>query len=229
MDYNFSVTSGSLIVSDPSYQINSTHNIKIENAKNGTWLARIVLDKHYIEDYVSEIVCYHSDHQWGNWEKLEKEIHVDSGQVVVFDFSHFRNDDDAQDFVYKCPDSPLIDSEEPGSKWYNMCCDVTLSSSGCAFPFGAVCTSGFGDGAYEVFVSKTGDEVTGIRIVFISHQDSYFCCPICGKFVDEENYCSRCDAFFDDVHCSECGGLLDYDGVCPNHCKRDKDDRENDD
>lgn len=79
--------------------------------------------------------------------------------------------------------------EQDNEKWYSMCCGKTLgvltepgeyekddmmikSYQGGIVPYGCVSRSGYGDGGYPVYVMKVNDEVVGIKVVFISDEES---------------------------------------------------------
>jgi hypothetical protein len=53
-------------------------------------------------------------------------------------------------------------------------------------------------------------------------------CPECGNQLDEDNYCSECCEFFEDVEnlCPNCGSELDEDNYCSECCEFIKDDYE---
>jgi len=53
-------------------------------------------------------------------------------------------------------------------------------------------------------------------------------CPECGNQLDEDNYCSECREFFEDVEnlCPNCGSELDEDNYCSECCEFINDDYE---
>lgn len=92
-------------------------------------------------------------------------IGVDSGQAGFFDSKHYKNDKDTKNK----PLADYIDINGEGDKWYAMVCNITIDTKLNAgiLPFGAVSSSGYGDGEYEVIVNYYGKEVGSIEIIFI--------------------------------------------------------------
>jgi len=91
-------------------------------------------------DRIARVVVEHVEHAGAaGYQKLDFEVGVDSGQAGVFDLSHYWNDSVAPEVA-------------PEEVWYSMCCAVTLSEcSAGVVPFGAVSSSGYGDGGYDGF------------------------------------------------------------------------------
>jgi hypothetical protein len=161
MDKIFKITSGTMVCSDPCYQIPTWCQGVISNVKNGLWEAGIeTLDAGTWGERISLLWVFNIDAVINDptiktriekYEGVELSFSggVDSGQFGFFDLSHYRNDDSAKDLVkHNFGDNYDI---ENGDAWYRAMCHLTLDepSWGVA-PFGVVSSSGFGDGAYLV-------------------------------------------------------------------------------
>ena len=84
---------------------------------------------------------------------------VDSGQCGFFD-DLFYGDDDV------CKNMEI--TVDYGSPWYNMCCDTTLSEEKCGVvPYGAVSSSGVGDGAYGLYYMLKDGQVVAAMLQFM--------------------------------------------------------------
>jgi hypothetical protein len=99
-----------------------------------------------------------------SWQRQKALIGVDYGQVGVFDTKYFRRDEVVPK-EYRWKKKPL----EPENPWYSLCCDQTLDSvEAGVIPFGAVSSSGFGDGVYEWdLLRDRNGEAVAIRVVFV--------------------------------------------------------------
>ncbi|MBK8989453.1 MAG: hypothetical protein IPM39_25905 [Chloroflexi bacterium] len=84
----------------------------------------------------------------------------------MFDAAHYRDDSLAKQFPVS---EPLV-AEEP---WYSLCCDRTLGEERAGvIPFGAVASSGYGDGVYQAFGLRDGEgRIMGVMIVFITEEE----------------------------------------------------------
>lgn len=166
---NFSQTSNKMAVSDPCYDLGTDKEIRgeLEGVKPGTWNAYIL--KGDLEGWgnrVCELQIFHesTDAEAGyasTWMKIQDfEVGVDSGQAGFFDFE-------------KYPFGNLGKYGEKGS-FYNEACELTLESNraGIIREFGAVSSSGVGDGCYDCFVMKNErDEIIGAKIIFIDSNE----------------------------------------------------------
>lgn len=84
-----------------------------------------------------------------DFKPLDFDGGVDSGQFGFFDKDFYRNDESAKDLP-KADFGVNYDREE-GDQWYRACCKLTLGEEGYGvLPNGAVSSSGYGDGSYEV-------------------------------------------------------------------------------
>lgn len=214
----FEIVSGTILVSDPCYEKDGFLQLKLENVRKGFWtMSTDRTDEGSWGKRVAELICLANNSNGDCWE-CAGAIGVDSGQAGIFDEKHYRDDAAVVGQTLLHEDSPIIWVNKDGDDWYNLCCDKTLHKEyegGGVIPFGAVSSSGFGDGQYDVFVRKNAKgEITGVKIVFLTDEEVNEC-PHCGGDCDSGGYCGECDAYEDDKSCGKCGDLLDYDGVCP--------------
>jgi len=227
MNNTFEIQTGKVYVSDPCYEVGTWCQLHLEKVRTGTWQMDMEHDDHEV---VSALVCRHIDCRYPLFGELAGEIGVDSGQAGVFDSQYYKSNKVAQGIELTSEDSPIVDEDsdeyEDGGAWYNLCCDKTLGDEcGGVIPFGALSSSGYGDGGYNVWVAKENDEIVGIKIIFVEEPENGYC-PHCGGDLDSSGYCDGCSAYEDDEKCYECGEFLDYDGVCPNHCDEEDEDDE---
>ena len=165
----FELTEKSVIVSDPCYKIRTWCQGKLDNVKTGDWNAMIVKND---DERIAELVVYHSCLEdlkllEGKWEEQPFDIGVDSGQAGFFQESVYRNNNTSLDY----PDYFRGEPEYEGSRWYGVCCDVTLSSVGAGvIEGGVVSSSGYGDGCYTLYTVEEDGEVIAMKIVFIEEE-----------------------------------------------------------
>ena len=169
---NFKIESGKVIVTDPCYEIDE-QNI-LENVKNGNWNIFLnVVNANSWGKRVKEIIVQHdSCNTAKNWENAKINVGVDSGQAGIYDV-HFYRDDSVVDNM---TDKDRMYTEEKiceNEPWYSWNCDRTLSKEfGGSIPFGAVSSSGFGDGCYDCFYQQNEKgEIDAIKIVFINDDE----------------------------------------------------------
>jgi hypothetical protein len=159
----FNVTSGKMVCSDPCYEIPTWCQGIVENVKNGKWEAGIASsDEGSGRERISHLWVYNLEAAINN-PNLVREIEtyqghelgfvggVDSGQFGFFDFDHYRNDESAKDLKKYDFGGDYISPKESGEEWYHAACNLTLGDeSWGVLPFGAVSSSGYGDGSYMV-------------------------------------------------------------------------------
>ena len=123
-------------------------------------------------------------------------IGVDSGQMMLVDPCYVR------DWV----DTPNLSLNNNGSHYdgefsYGGACAATLSDkqAGILGEFGsaAVCATGFGDGAYAVYVTYSdqgawGKRISEMRIVFIGDDED-----------DDDEVCFYCTSEYCDGECED--------------------------
>lgn len=151
----FSVSSERLRVTDPCYSVTTWCSGSLP-VKPGTYTAAV--KRHAFKGdngfkRITELLTWHesSNQEQAALTSLDSGIHVgvDSGQAGFFDAERYPSDGS--------------DDEA----FYNLCGDHTLGfRSAGVIDFGAVASSGFGDGGYQCFVDSK-EVATAARIVFI--------------------------------------------------------------
>ena len=177
----FEVESGILVVSDPCYNLGSNWNFELENVKCGIWeafaqysdeddfgirIAALGVKQIDQEMDISEMELednYYIDDDIFDW--INDRIGVDSVQVSIVDKKYYRNDEELQD--YTC------DFTFGDSKWYNLCCNKSLSEESAGMiPGGVVSESGFGDGCYEAALHVNGfGKIDMVTVYFIGDEE----------------------------------------------------------
>jgi hypothetical protein len=116
----FEVKSGAVFVSDPCYKLDTWCAKKLENVRNGKWLATVEYSNEGSWGIrVARLVAWHSDlgtnpEALEFFESISGTLGVDSGQMSIFDYDKFKGDSD--------------DVSEDGSDpraWYMKACDLT--------------------------------------------------------------------------------------------------------
>lgn len=174
---SFVTDSGELVVADPGY---SQDDIKADGAiagrvkrvKKGVWTLSVRYDSSEGESRrCSELLVKHESvtSAKGLLKNPQKgTISVDSGQAGVFDALHFRDPNVVpKDHAWK--DKPTA----PDDLWFSLCCEQTDGAADAGvIPYGAVASSGDGDGSYTwvVYRNKLGDAVA-VRIIFTDEDD----------------------------------------------------------
>lgn len=169
----FKIVSGKMVITDPCYTLPTWCQGVVENVRNGVWTADVEIDSQ--SGRVSAIYCYNNEAYIQNNSlagflaaapHLPFVIGVDSGQAGFFDYDHYRNDD-------SIGDSPLADYISNG-KFYAACCACTYNDKDHSvrfgtIPYGAVSSSGYGDGSYNCqgLTDISGNEYIAFRIEFI--------------------------------------------------------------
>jgi len=213
---SFEVISGTIVASDPCYEIPTWCQGLIENCKKGKWNAEIV--KSDEDDWgvrsAELIVCKDGEKglTFDNWKMQDFEAGVDSGTFGFYDIDHYRDDSIVTDDMFEMNDvisvpdlnkedgireyhvhksswRPRKDDDEDGNRWYHINGAKTLGcnapvgiykdvkdvkmSLGGVIPFGAVSSSGFGDGGYTCYTIENEDgQVVAIKVVFIGEDEN---------------------------------------------------------
>lgn len=213
MTATFEVISSKVVISDPCYDKISDPstgsgfvlNLSLD-ALNGTWVATSEIH----EGRVYNFMTHHKETDLSTLEWIEAGMAcVDSGQAGVFDASHYRDDQ----VVGNTSISTYIHIDEPGDRWYAMCCEHNNET----LPYGYVSHSGWGDGCYPVFVKKTTEgQVVAVMIIFIDEDDDESTSEeeeenSCDSTTDEEENCENEDSLTeeDEKHITLSMELLD--------------------
>jgi len=140
----FMLEGNELIVTDPYYGLEEETDLQLilSNVKSGSWNATII----YTEDeWVKQLLVFEGDKKRsGKWHRQDQPISTDSALAGIFDRTAYRQNQ-AMEFetVVSADDQAGIVS------------------------FGAVSTSGFGDGLYDVDIQyDVSRQIVGVRIDF---------------------------------------------------------------
>ncbi len=161
----FEIASGEAIISDPCYTPDSFCEYRLECQKGqytafvlkkdaGNWGERIFELEAILSSKASS----------SNWKEVPNiGIGVDSGQAGIFDATKY------------CKDEFITESDFGSEPWdcdgpfYSACGSHTLSDKHAGvLSFGAVSSSGYGDGAYELQILEDGEGIYGMKIIFIN-------------------------------------------------------------
>jgi hypothetical protein len=167
------IESGEVRVTDPCYDLETWCAGTVKNVAKGKWYA---------------YVKFKDVGSWGTrhsqlWIVKEKEllnksieimhhfgicVGVDSGQAGFFDVKYFKDDSDPYLNFKRESNDVIGDCKEPGDHFYSMMCDLTLRRpiGAGTYKHGAVSSSGLGDGSYDAFGYKRGDEWEVLMIDF---------------------------------------------------------------
>ncbi|MGF7048429.1 hypothetical protein J2T13_002937 [Paenibacillus sp. DS2015] len=163
---NFEVASGSLLISDPCYELNreSMNMGVLDKVFNGIWVSQV--EKTEVRDWgevCSKLMAYHSSvaeqEEYLEWVKCPFFIGVNSEQAGIFDLNKYR-----------IPDSePKERDSERDSDWYLSCCDMTeVGHEAGVIDGGVVSRTGMGKGTYGAYMATNHQkQIIGVKIVFI--------------------------------------------------------------
>lgn len=154
---SFQIKSGKVRISDPCYD-DTVCAGTLKNVKNGTWNAYIhVFDEGKWGKRVGFLEAFraHFNETDGDWNTEKIDVGVDSGQAGIFDEQYFKDDEIVKDCKRYVPNNSICEDEP----WYSICCDRTLRKEMAGvIPFGAVSSSGYGDGVYVCRTMKYDGE-----------------------------------------------------------------------
>ena len=150
------------IVTDPCYSLDTWCTYIVNNVLPGEYKTSVKLvDGGSWGKRVGELSAIHSEYtntplQWGF---VSDNIGVDSGQCGIYDFNYrLAKGNNVHDSLFykkacKCTDGEDHFGEQEDS--------------------GVTSCSGYGDGSYDLYLTKNGDDdVVGIKIVFIEDEES---------------------------------------------------------
>ncbi|VWX34547.1 SMI1/KNR4 family protein [Exiguobacterium oxidotolerans] len=140
----FTVEGTKLITTDPYYGLEEDTELQLilSNVKSGSWTAATI----YTEDeWVKQLLVFEGDKKRsGKWHRQEQSIGVDSALVGIFDLTAYRQNH-AVEF------EAVVSSDDQAG----------------IVSFGAVSTSGFGDGLYDVDIQyDVSRQIVGVRVNF---------------------------------------------------------------
>lgn len=231
---DFKIESGSAYLTDPCYKVGTWCMAKLENVKNGKWRAYVQIHNEgawgnrvsclmLTHESVPELSRGDQNAIISSRVKIDAEVGVDSGQAGMFDAEHYRkNSSIPEDFNANAPrifksEAKEVDVDDPDhpSRFYAACCDRTLGPSGKGgissdffgggtIPFGAVSSSGYGDGGYDAYTCSKDGEIVAVEIVFISdEEDEEEEEEYDDGYGEEEGEEDECDC--GDEACDKCG------------------------
>jgi hypothetical protein len=147
----FEVKSGTMMVSDPCYELGTWCQGKLPNVKLGTWEASISRR----DGRVAELCVSAVGSPIGREERATFEVGVDSGQAGFWDLAEFRGGQG--------------EADEKGT-FYGDACAATDEYAG-IMPGGVVSSSGYGDGGYVCWFSRDQDgQICTARVTFIGEE-----------------------------------------------------------
>lgn len=151
----------SLIVTDPCYQYDDKQILR--NVKVGKWVASVkVTDEGSWGKRIAELRIVHSDANVSDYEydrDSSIEVSVDSGQAGFFDCLYYPVGDSTGEFGD-------LDT------FYGKVCKITCDAdSAGVIDFGAVSSSGYGDGGYNLYTVRKNGVLLAAKIVFIPDED----------------------------------------------------------
>ena len=149
------ILGSSVIITDPGYAQYIWCNATLRTVKPGKYHCWVNMsDEGKWGHRVAELCAAHvtADYERLKDTEVEIAIGVDSGQAGIFDEAYFK--------------------EHTGKKnWYGQVCDTT-TPAGTLDGFCVVSSSGFGDGAYNLFVRRNSEGiVVYIKVVFITEDE----------------------------------------------------------
>ena len=146
-----------IIVADPCYSYDDLGTLLLNNVLRGKYIATAEV----VNNRIAALAISHFNFKN---EMLESEnvgyIAVDSGQAGFFDFDFFQNNQGGE----------FGDL----NTFYGLACSITLSpkQAGVIKKRGVVSSSGFGDGCYDVYVSKNEvGKIVAASVFFVEEED----------------------------------------------------------
>ena len=161
-----------VMISDPCYTDPTWCQHKLKNVLPGEY--SVYNKYHNAGDWGrrnSMLIAAHKDYEMDDdlrWKRCPgATIGVDSGQAGIFDHTYYRKDSVFENQESKFLNEYRRNTNEEGEVWYAHMCDRTLGEQGWGyFEHGVVARSGFGDGAYTLYIARVNRKVVGICIDF---------------------------------------------------------------
>jgi len=173
----FTMETTTMRVSDPCYNKDVWCCGVLEDCITGTWNAYIKEGEYYeFGKRIGLLVVQHVNCQRDlknlraimrfcpvDFTNTNLVVGVDSGQAGFFDDKYY-NDTESVDLENL--ETDFSDSSWGEPCWYHACCDLTLSKQRAGvIPYGAVSSSGMGDGTYQCFVHYNDDGLVDMAIL----------------------------------------------------------------
>lgn len=173
---DFEMTSPVMRVSDPCYERDVWCCGTFDKCKLGTWEAGVLKTERGVWGARCAVLAVrHKDtgpdfsvirenkvyRMTDGWLEQPINVGVDSGQAGFYDEVFYQDDS-----IFKGMPAPEHDF---GELWYNHVCDITLSRMlAGVIPYGAVSSSGFGDGGYVCYTHESRNgEIDFAFVIFI--------------------------------------------------------------
>jgi hypothetical protein len=172
----FYMTQKHMRVTDPCYNAGTQCTHIIMNALPGIWEA-FTNFKNTLGWRNAELIVIHRDHinEMLGWEHpwtliATADIGVDSGQAGFFDAALYPRDetgepDDKNSFYGHCR---RLTCEQMNENFTAR--NPSFMNAGC-LESGAVSSSGYGDGSYNLYVFEDHGHVVGAKLVFLPEED----------------------------------------------------------
>lgn len=165
----FKVESGRLHISDPCYKKGGRFSVTLPATK-GDWKSTVTLAKNgRVTALISEVqilpkMCIDGRTLRQGWMKVG-EVGVDSGSMSICDIDFYGKGKEVEGLTQ--PDWMLKDKRRlKREKFYGACCSISSGGNGGVLPHGAVTTSGYGDGIYQVFYKMAWGKAIAVRVEF---------------------------------------------------------------
>lgn len=180
---NFKMDSNIMRVSDPCYDKTVWCSGVIHNCLTGRWDAAVAYsDEGILGRRVAVLAAKHTDfsqsfsqcdqvwadqkyvHFPAEWTVCDFEVGVDSGQAGLFDEAHYQDES-----IFQGLPEPMVSF---GSLWFDHCCEKTMGEDQAGtIRYGAVSSSGFGDGGYTALVHRNESaQADCVMILFLSEE-----------------------------------------------------------
>ena len=160
-----------VMVSDPCYELGTWCQKIVKNVKSGLYNV-FVLNSDVWGGRIGALCVIHEEQARRNcslqWEEEGGTIAVDSGQCGIFSLDTYRKDN-----LFKIYPKFQFEADRDGDKWYAHMCDKTLSSEQFGvYGYGAVSSSGIGDGVYDLYTLTDDDgKVVGFLIDYLIEEE----------------------------------------------------------
>ena len=179
----FELTTPVMRVSDPCYEKDTWCAGEVDNCRPGTWeAATMKLDQGLwgvrnasiavrfsessttFEDIFESWEDGRVEAKMDGWDICPFEVGVDSGQAGFFDDAKYHDNS-----IFDGRPAP---KHNFGDRWYNECCDMTLTPVGAGIiPFGAVTSSGYGDGGYSAYKHTNAEGIVDAMLIIFIDDD----------------------------------------------------------
>ena len=176
--------SDQVFVSDPCYDRGTWCQLKLKNVLPGSYVADVEVDETYGRNSILRIT--HSNFMAGKASNLQfrhiGEAGVDSGQLGIFDFVSYRNDQHpvlpaalhaSKDASQEWTVGSYHKSDKIGESWYDHICSHTCNTedSWGTYDSGVVSSSGWGDGVYEVYAAYNDQQqIIALEVTFMAEE-----------------------------------------------------------